>query len=783
MNRSRTVVSCLIFLQLALFCLAGESAQAAESKLNWVKLADPPADPLGRECPPGMDATWVYVPQWKGFLLYGGFSPTYSNGGWFFDPDERKWTLLWGDDSLVRNETTGAWRTLLPREIDWSLDRPGPARGRGAVYVPEHERVYLLGGHPARAKDEGLSMRENWYGSTKLGMWRLDPAIARFTSLDDGGPAGIVMAVYDSANRMIVAAPINRKADIEQKDMVTWVLKLSEKLAAADGAAAPLNPKWEERVTPGAPQCRQTGFAYDEKAHKCVLFTDGRTWTYDAKANVWADAKPVLSPPARYHAGLCFDRGRGVMVLHGGVWGRRRNDAFEPKLEGKTFNDTWTYDLAKNEWSELKPAQSPPLTFSARDQFAYDPDRQACVLYDIATGVWALRDDEPRKIAPRTVPLPAPVVKSNARPVLDASARDWQERIKSLKDDSWLETDARVPALGCMNTLYDPASRCIVQVGGCGGPIFSSADDESYHNSVWLFDMEVGRFNLRKAAQTWGPDWPAFRNVRLPAGCTRGHCFDSKRNMHWLIGGNGTPLLDSPREIHGYSISTDLALPAGPTSPREHDGECEQLVYDSVHDKVVLVDTRRKFRTFLFDPATKAWSDGGPAPKPCCASSAFYGYAHRAFDPQIGVICIMRTIKDWMPGDPEPDKPQWAMRTLAYDAGKKQWRDLAPAGQEKIPACNTPGIAYDSRNRAIIMTKGDYVGAEDHSPGIPEGTLYVLDLAKNTWTAGKPASPERSIGTLAYDVNHNIIIRLARGKLQLYRYKGGCPEGAFSVGR
>ena len=56
--------------------------------VTWEKLADPPKDVAGRESPPGTDGAWVYVPEWKGFLLYGGSSPSYSNEGWFFDPGE-----------------------------------------------------------------------------------------------------------------------------------------------------------------------------------------------------------------------------------------------------------------------------------------------------------------------------------------------------------------------------------------------------------------------------------------------------------------------------------------------------------------------------------------------------------------------------------------------------------------------------------------------------------------------------------------------------------------------
>ena len=66
----------------------------APPEVTWEKLADPPKDVAGRESPAGTDGAWVYVPEWKGFLLYGGSSPTYSNEGWFFDPDRKEWTLL-----------------------------------------------------------------------------------------------------------------------------------------------------------------------------------------------------------------------------------------------------------------------------------------------------------------------------------------------------------------------------------------------------------------------------------------------------------------------------------------------------------------------------------------------------------------------------------------------------------------------------------------------------------------------------------------------------------------
>jgi len=83
-------------------------------------------------------------------------------------------------------------------------------------------------------------------------------------------------------------------------------------------------------------------------------------------------------------------------------------------------------------------------------------------------------------------------------------------------------------------------------------------------------------------------------------------------------------------------------------------------------------------------------------------------------------------------GDPPPRKlklEDCAMRTFAYDVKTKKWRDLAPRNQEKVPYSALPGVAYDSRNRALLLVKSDHGG--DYPPNdarIPYGTLWVLDL-------------------------------------------------------
>ena len=61
-------VACVLLSHAILWAA---TAAAAGEAWTWTKLADAPRDVAGRECPPGMDGAWCYVPEWKGFLLYG----------------------------------------------------------------------------------------------------------------------------------------------------------------------------------------------------------------------------------------------------------------------------------------------------------------------------------------------------------------------------------------------------------------------------------------------------------------------------------------------------------------------------------------------------------------------------------------------------------------------------------------------------------------------------------------------------------------------------------------
>ena len=115
--------------------------------VTWEKLADPPKDVAGRESPAGTDGAWVYVPDWKGFLLYGGSSPTYSNEGRSSIRTIKNGRSC-GHTVRHGERADQPWRVLL-RAIPFVADGPAP-RGCTASSMIAQQASRLFGGHPPR---------------------------------------------------------------------------------------------------------------------------------------------------------------------------------------------------------------------------------------------------------------------------------------------------------------------------------------------------------------------------------------------------------------------------------------------------------------------------------------------------------------------------------------------------------------------------------------------------------------------------------------------------------
>ncbi len=753
------------------------SGQQSAKTYDWVMLAGPPRDLVDREMPPGLDGAWCYIPELQGFLLYGGCSPRFTNEGWLFAPASDTWRLLWPDDSLRYDSKTGRWRVLRPSQIIWSHDRPGPARGRAMVYVPEKGLIYLFGGFPNK--------RREWFGKTKVGTWALDPKTLTFRYISSDGPRGLTRGVYDSKAKRIVAAP--ERSQKREGSAVTWVFD-------------PATETWEARRSDPAPRASpHPAFTFDERIGQSVYFSEyGETWTYDALSNRWTRRKPAQSPPPRRHAGMCFHPRLGVSILHGGIhhlsdggkpWSRHSHDAFRSSRKelGVQYNDTWSYNAVTNEWKRLDVSHRPPAVASPRGCFAYDPTRSRCVLYDPAIGCWAYGssdvarsgrpDDVKTVVDDRVVPRQETLARRATERTKEA--RLWQTRLKSLKDDAWLDTQLGKPTQGCLNFEYDAANRCLVWIGGCNGAVFSTYEQYSYNNQVILLDMDTGTWYQRRANHVWDPAFEAYIQCRPGNGCGRALCYDATRKTMWTLGGVTSIGFAGTRGLQSYDVGTDRFSPAFPSIPG-YGANCG-LVHDPIHDVLVAAAGQYKdiCATHLFDLKTKRWRPAAPHPP------KFSLYTRILFDRQVGVLMITMLPKQWKLGDPIPQRPGddltgYAMRTFAYDVGADRWSDLAPENEHHVPVSDLPGLAYDSRNRVIIMVENPAREAGYRAPR-RRRQVWILDLEENTWKQGTSTPPMQGINkcSLVYDPNHNVVICGERNRIYLYRYRGGCPEDAF----
>lgn len=115
-----------------------------------------------------------------------------------------------------------------------------------------------------------------------------------------------------------------------------------------------MNPKVQPAFRSGG------NMAYDEARKVHVLFgtqfeDDPRTWTYDLRKNEWRDMKPKNQPPTdRNDAVLAYDRNGKVVIALVRVI---------DKTAGKEVTaghlETWAYDAGRNDWKRMEPKREP----------------------------------------------------------------------------------------------------------------------------------------------------------------------------------------------------------------------------------------------------------------------------------------------------------------------------------------------------------------------------------------------------------------------------------------
>lgn len=127
---------------------------------------------------------------------------------------------------------------------------------------------------------------------------------------------------------------------------------------------------------------------YDPPRKRFLMFSGDQalndTWTYDLARNEWAEIKPAASPPPHYRQSTCYDSGNDLVVIHG----------------GRKPEDTWVFDAGRNSWFEVTPAEKPGFAQEATPgkppegtgHIEYDSANKCCIAWNSGCGeVWTLR--------------------------------------------------------------------------------------------------------------------------------------------------------------------------------------------------------------------------------------------------------------------------------------------------------------------------------------------------------------------------------------------------------
>ena len=736
MGKLFSVISSVVLFLFAVtppaFCWAPEPDPSAFTlPVNqWTKVAEAPADPYGRELEPGQGAYLCYFPDLGLFYRYGGYTPTESNCLYSFSLAQRSWVMEKAPD------------------YNWPppSDRPGAGAWWSMAYDSKRKVIWMMGGSGTGGKT---------HPSLYHDIWKFDPATGVLTKMNSTGYyySEEVRIVYDSINDRILRAPArdNEWAVIENRD-VTRIYD-------------PNTNSWESKSTPGCPKNALAAvWVYAADCGKAVYMTADTTvdslncfkaitWTYDYAANAWAQLNSTLNPPARVCAAAAYDPVNRLVMIHGGVGGKKGDYGYAYRGGGIVLEDTWVLDLSSGQWSVLsvgKPAiptlrkqDGNPLLpqntlVSGRLVFtqaaAFDVTTRTFVVSSPQYGVWALRYQPAGSPALPDLNLPAlPALPAVSDPVQVFPGHAPNPKLLNLVENRWLRLNGGSAIGGGEIPLkYDETTGWVFKYGGCNnhGTTFASG----YGNDLVAYDPAVERWITVRAADPCGPPRPAN-------GCTRFYAHDPGHQCSWFAGGTAGNYLaaSQPQNWGGgsgtwrYDCKKDK-YELVPSTGAFHGAIGVMCAFDRA-DGLFVTPSQQNWGTVavsVFNSTTHAWSD---------ATTELHAqhYTYADFADSIGRLLVMD-------GD-----SLWALDPVAG-----AWNIIS-----RSPEATTtrPSVAYDCYNNVCLV----YINSK----------TYIYDIHDSTWTDMAPDSGTPNLGEhVAFDRRHGVFLGGDfGGPMYAYKYK------------
>ena len=302
----------------------------------------------------------------------------------------------------------------------------------------------------------------------------------------------------------------------------------------------------------------ESGMAYDAESDRIILFGGTSkfgvlsveyflddTWSYDLNLDTWTDMNPAEAPSRRWGTAMAYDAESDRVILFGGGL---------PALS----DETWAYDFNTNTWTKMEPTTRPsrrvPVTM------AYDAESDRIVLF----GGWAGAPDDETW-------------------TYDFNSNTWTKMQPTTRPSRRVES----------SLAYDAESDRVILFGGA-----TSAGD---NDETWAYDFNTN---------TWTKMQPATRPSRRHSPVM---AFDAESDRVVLFGGH---LVGFSDETWAYDFNTDTwTNMEPPTQPLKRAGH--KLAYDAESDRVVLFggddpNVALSDETWVYDLNANTWTDLTP---------------------------------------------------------------------------------------------------------------------------------------------------------------------------
>lgn len=264
--------------------------------------------------------------------------------------------------------------------------------------------------------------------------------------------------------------------------------------------------QWAEHMCPESPTARSNGaMVYCSQTNEIFMFgghgvTD--TWIFSCETQTWSEVDPAINPGIHHSLALAYDPAENVVVLFGGF-----------DSEGYECDDTWKFDMATREWSDLAPSTTPLARYGH------------VMVYDESLGL---------------------IVMTSGNTASQGHQQDtWTFNVAS---NTWTELDPTgdPDRLKWPSMTYDSVSqKCIL----FGGQIGDYAVDRT-----WVYDGQ---------ANTWTRRYPT---TAPPDRINTGLAFDPENNVTILFGGwnlEGTGEVFHDTWVYSYMENTWTNVTSG----------------------------------------------------------------------------------------------------------------------------------------------------------------------------------------------------------------------------